>query len=125
MVLAARMTAPTSNPSDSNLAISGVPFWGRIAEADLSLVEVERPVDRRTRRPVELAVPVEERRGAVRVVDRGPVELAIAVRVRLRPTVVEHRTLVLAVRAVHRRLAGVRRPQRHEDDEDHDADERH
>src|SRR5215469_6628769 len=89
-------------------------------------VEVERPVDRRPGRPGEAAVAAEERRRrAVPVLDRGPGELSVAAGVCLRPTVVEERPLVLPVRTVHRRLAGAHRAQRHEHDEDDDADQRH
>src|SRR5262249_18302654 len=76
-------------------------------------------------RPSEMAGAAVERRRAVALVDGRPGEVPAAVRVSLRLAVVEHRPLVLAVGAVDRRLAGGRRADRHERDEDDDAHERH
>src|SRR5262249_47359526 len=91
----------------------------------LSRVELEGSVDRRASWAEELAVPVEERRGAVSVVDRGPVEVAAAVRVRLGPAVVEDAAVIPTVLVVQRRLArlgvgqGVPRGQEDRDQDQH------
>src|SRR6266436_4982406 len=55
----------------------------------------------------EVAARPVERRGAVAIVDSTAAEVAIAVGVSLRLAVVKDAALVLAIRSVDRRLAGV------------------